>query len=848
MKHVRSEADLPKLSIFSSNPLLSDALSSALGDRGLSVHSKRLGTQLTFNANDLVAWILADPLAELPFVISTLSAASTFPGKALVAFPVDIPQKTQPVIDEKMREIDGYISKIIGLCRHKQIDIRIVGHHSIYGPATVGEGSVLAGIVSQLKSGNLIQLPRRQLFPIEVEQLASSIMTVWFDRAHKYQKVLIKGSPVAAEEINTTLARLGPVADTYSQVWSDGEGIAPDDIIEIKSDISILYHNLTASFIHPVPAIPTPTVPLPRAVSQPPPTRHVPQPDIIPPPVAVMTVVSTATSRPWSRHVKYASVALISTVIAYLLVTYGLFALSLANAVRFDPEKGDQIKTASLNIQQARARYQKLAVIPVFNHYFEAKYNAAQKLLLYSQAKHHGTNGLSMILGTKEGDPYKEISQAKLILDQLYEIETIAKSDESIINNIESIRQLLTLYPQIIPEDKKITLLLLLQNNLELRPTGGFIGSVGIVTLDRGKVLNLETRNIYDLDSNLRGVVTPPPEVTQYLGEASWYFRDSNWNPDFVEAAKTADWFLDKEWGSRADIVVGLNINSLKDIIGALGSISLVNGTAVNAENLLVTTLNSQESIVGSSSQPELLSLIVSSLINQINQAPIETKAALLSAVHASLEKGETTIAIGDRPAAVVLDDLRLSGTTYAPICPPHLPEPCLPDHFYLNEANVGINKANYYLSRRHAHTASVIAGNLNHTHRLTLQNTSPNDTWPAGSYKSFYRAYLPVAATDILITIDGQTIPSQNLSFSTQSVFRIVGWFHELKPQSNVEMVISYKLPFPNSLKGYQLFIQKQPGAMQSDLSFSFTGPNLPYSADAVFDRHLAFPIKFSP
>jgi hypothetical protein len=617
-----------------------------------------------------------------------------------------------------------------------------------------------------------------------------------------------------------------------------GEGINPDEIIEIKSDISILYqliHSLRP--LSPLSLTPPPPVPAPPLPAPSPPS----------PPSSPKTV--QASPPPLRRHksIKYGFIAILSTIIAYIAVTYGLFFIVLTKANNFNPGTGASLDQSLQQIATAQARFQKLNLISSFDTFFAQQSLHTQKRLRLLQAEHLGAEAFSMMLGVREGDIHKTISQTKLILDQVYELESTTPADPDHIHQLESLRHLLLVYPQIVPPDKKITLLVLLQNNLELRPTGGFISSVALMTFDRGKLLNTETRNIYDLDSNLRGQVQPPTEITQYLGESSWYFRDSNWNPDFAQSATSANWFLEKEWGSRADLVIGLNPNSLKSLLASTGSLTLTSGVAVNADNLLVTLLNSQDS-AASTAQPEMISQIFTALMSRLNQADPSTHIAVLKSLYDSFIDGEITLMSTNPRTQLILDDQRLSGSVYAPLCTGRLPGSCYSDHFYLNEANVGINKANYYLARQINHQTSLLSNNLLHTHTLEIQNQSPSDIWPAGKYKAYYRLFIPLDAFDITITINNQQLNPNQLSLSAHANLRLVGWYQEIPAQSRSSLIIAYKLPLTSTLNSYQFFLQKQPGQLPTNYTYTFSGPGLPQTYSGTLSRHLTIPIEFSP
>src|SRR5574340_1269627 len=133
--------------------------------------------------------------------------------------------------------------------------------------------------------------------------------------------------------------------------------------------------------------------------------------------------------------------------------------------------------------------------------------------------------------------------------------------------------------------------MVLFQTNMELRPTGGFIGSFGLLTFDNGRMSELNVSDVYSADGQLKGHIDPPAPIHDYLGEANWWFRDSNWDPDFPTSAKRAEWFLDKEIDQKVDGVFAIDLGLIKDALRLTGPIFLADyNMDVTSDNLYEKT------------------------------------------------------------------------------------------------------------------------------------------------------------------------------------------------------------------------------------------------------------------
>ncbi len=131
--------------------------------------------------------------------------------------------------------------------------------------------------------------------------------------------------------------------------------------------------------------------------------------------------------------------------------------------------------------------------------------------------------------------------------------------------------------PAILGFDHPRIVLFLFLNNMELRPGGGFIGSYGIGTLDHGVIHDLKTDGTENLDHKTPEsfFIEPPKPLQQHL-IGRWFFRDSNWSPDFSESAKKALQFYAAEGGERADhveTVIGITPAVLETVLKYTGPI-----------------------------------------------------------------------------------------------------------------------------------------------------------------------------------------------------------------------------------------------------------------------------------
>ena len=121
--------------------------------------------------------------------------------------------------------------------------------------------------------------------------------------------------------------------------------------------------------------------------------------------------------------------------------------------------------------------------------------------------------------------------------------------------------------------DTEVRLLLLAQDTLELRATGGFIGSYGILDFSRGTARLTTYRATEDLPE-------PSPPLQAPAGLATylvrpWNLGNANWSPDFPVSAAAAAELYRRQGGGEVDGVLALTELATARLVGALGGVKL---------------------------------------------------------------------------------------------------------------------------------------------------------------------------------------------------------------------------------------------------------------------------------
>lgn len=386
------------------------------------------------------------------------------------------------------------------------------------------------------------------------------------------------------------------------------------------------------------------------------------------------------------------------------------------------------------------------------------------------------------------------------------------------------------LLPEIIGLNGKKTYLILLQNNMELRPGGGFIGSFARLGFEGGKLKKLEVNDVYAADGQLKIHVEPPKEIKDDLGQKDWYLRDSNYEPDFPTNARQAEWFYTKETGESVDGVIALDVSALENLLQVVGPLDLADyNEKVTSENLFEKAITHAEQgfFPGSQEKKTFLTALTLELFNKIFFLPKQNWPGIVGALGISLQEKHFNVYLEDPKLFSYLNSQGWTGAMPTGLTKN---DNEVIDFLAPVEANLGANKANYYIDRSYKlETAIGKDGEISHKLKISYTNRSPGDTWPGGLYKNRFRIYLPLGTKLTEAKWAGEDITKDVMNFTDygRSGFSMLV---KLEAKTQKELILSYQLPenlkFVNNLAKYQLNVVKQAGTLKDNLQWSINYP----------------------
>ncbi len=430
-----------------------------------------------------------------------------------------------------------------------------------------------------------------------------------------------------------------------------------------------------------------------------------------------------------------------------------------------------------------------------------------------------------------------------------------------IAEDFEKLSRDVPLFERALGSDREQKYLLLFQNNSEIRATGGFIGSYGILDVENGRVKNLFIEGIFNPDGQLKEKVVPPMPIQKI--SAAWSMHDANWFADFPTSAKKVALFYEKTGGPTVDGVIAITPNVIEKILRITGPIEMPEyNTVVDDKNFLIETQMQVEKLYDKEKNrpkqflADLAPRIIEKLFSGENlrgREKIRRYLDIAGVIEESLREKHILLYHRDPDIEGMIVKRGWGGQVLA----------SSGDYLSVVHSNINGYKTDAVIDEKITHRAEILDdGSIIDTVKIVRKHLGGDSKydWYNRVNSDYMRVYVPLGS--VLLEAKGHTVqdyeppvdysdfkidpdvakiessmkidPTSGTHIFEESGKTVFGNWVYVSPGEKVEVVYKYKLPYKVDFDGftkpadrYSILIQKQSGSAGSKFSGSIKLPS---------------------
>ncbi len=369
---------------------------------------------------------------------------------------------------------------------------------------------------------------------------------------------------------------------------------------------------------------------------------------------------------------------------------------------------------------------------------------------------------------------------------------------------------------------------LMLQNNMELRPGGGFLGQYAVVKVKDGELTSLFIEDANLLDQRISAKVRPPYPFTKMMQIKKWKFRDSNFSADFPTNIEKAEYFYRLSGGnSKFDGVISVNASILNNALEITGPINLGGYGTYTSEDAVLKLEEFVEKkylfdeTLDTQNRKSVMKKLAPVVADKLLQ-PENFKKTVDLALN-ELRNKNVMINFEDQSIQQMIREVKWGGvvdTTWDG------------DYLMLVDANLGALKSDYYMKRDVDYDVDLTLEKPTATLRYTYTHTAKFGDWRTSDYHSYLRMYVPKGSN----LLERHMVSYPNIQEEFGKTY--FGFIVHTLINRQTKAVIKYELPETVNKDDYKLYIQKQSGVGNVPVKVHVKSANGEYNQELVLKK----------
>lgn len=400
--------------------------------------------------------------------------------------------------------------------------------------------------------------------------------------------------------------------------------------------------------------------------------------------------------------------------------------------------------------------------------------------------------------------------------------------------------------------------LILFQNPSELRPTGGFPGTYGVVSFKDGKLQDFKVDDVYNLDGQLRELIIPPIQLQHIT--PNWGMRDANWFVDFPTSARTISKFFKKESGDDVDGVITFSSQIAAHILDIVGPVEMPEYNLILDSKNLLPALQEEVEYKGDRQQPKQIIMdLAPKMLEKLYSAESGKWLEVFNLLLSSMEQKDILMYFRDLNLQSFSIDKGFSGQV----------KNTDSDYLMVTFTNVKGSKTDLVIDSSLKVQTTNENGDIKHKVSITRKHNGGNSQY--GFYNKQSPTYVRVLVPENVEFVDltGNSRPDfkplidypnsdfrkeedlakfeeesytdqeTGVTFYKEAGKTEFGFWMIINPGETKTIDLEYTVP--SSGDNYQFYIQKQPSLEINDFKFYMNG-------NLYFDGHLDKDLIITP
>ena len=393
-------------------------------------------------------------------------------------------------------------------------------------------------------------------------------------------------------------------------------------------------------------------------------------------------------------------------------------------------------------------------------------------------------------------------------------------------------------------KDAKKNILVIFQNNSELRGgSGGSFGSFGIMKINNGKIEKIDFgQNIYKIDNAYRASdkpVIPASDELKFVIPERLVLKDAGWAVDGEEAFQNIEKFYNIETGETVDGVMTFDYSAFVSLLKVLGPIEMkdykVTLTADNFKSIVEDEVHNtyfESDANKAENEPkkilsDLMPIAFERIFSYKNDP--EKLVDVLGSFYSSLKNKNILLYFDDKNLEKKVKEGNFGGTV----------NPTLADYLYINNSNIDGAKSSLSVAQNVDLKVSINGtGSIQNSLSITRKHNGLN-VFPDGLNKNFIRLLLPLnSQVTSFSSVAGNFEQFNDRGYKNGWKYWLgkekekttVNFWMNTMAQTQSAVDINYKSGYKvtPTAEGftYEIALQRQPGALPDNVTFSLNYP----------------------